>query len=59
MSGKFPESRNVDEFRYNLFNKVDMVNAEERRWKYKSAEIPNRTGKLVDISKFDEGFFGK
>ena len=32
MSGRFPESDNVDEFAHNLFNKVDMITADNRRW---------------------------
>lgn len=31
-SGRLPESSNIDEFRKNLFEGVDMVNDDERRW---------------------------
>jgi len=32
ISGRFPDSENVDEFAHNLFNKVDMITADDRRW---------------------------
>ncbi|GJQ79765.1 hypothetical protein Trydic_g23238 [Trypoxylus dichotomus] len=58
MAGKFPDSHNINHLRENLFNKVDMVSADFRRWKPTHPEIPQRTGKLLDIHKFDPGFFG-
>jgi len=33
IAGYFPESENVYKFRDNLFNKVDMVTEDDRRWK--------------------------
>jgi fatty acid synthase len=32
MSGRFPESDSTDEFAKNLYNKVDMITADDRRW---------------------------
>ena len=32
MSGRFPESDSTDEFAYNLYNGVDMISGENRRW---------------------------
>lgn len=58
ISGSFPESRNMYEFRDNLYNKVDMVTADTRRWDLKHPEIPERAGKVHDVAKFDAGFFG-
>ncbi|GJQ70149.1 hypothetical protein Trydic_g19607, partial [Trypoxylus dichotomus] len=58
MAGKFPDSHNINHLRENLFNKVDMVTADSKRWKPTHPEIPQRTGKLFDIHKFDPGFFG-
>nr|XP_022920511.1 fatty acid synthase-like [Onthophagus taurus] len=58
MSGKFPDSNDVYHFRDNLFNKVDLVSGDYRRWKPIHPEVPQRTGKLFDIEKFDAGFFG-
>ncbi|XP_055377679.1 fatty acid synthase isoform X2 [Condylostylus longicornis] len=58
MSGRFPNTRNIAEFEYNLFNKVDMVDDAETRWKHFNTEIPKRAGKLYDLEKFDANFFG-
>jgi fatty acid synthase, animal type len=58
ISGRFPNSRNMAEFEYNLFNKIDMVDEDERRWRHTNPEIPRRVGKLYDIEKFDASFFG-
>jgi fatty acid synthase len=33
IAGGFPESENVYQFQDNLFNKVDMVTEDDRRWK--------------------------
>jgi len=33
IAGSFPESENVYQFQDNLFNKVDMVTEDDRRWK--------------------------
>lgn len=59
ISGVFPDSYDVYHFRDNLFNKVDMVSGDNRRWLPIYSEIPHRTGKLFDIEKFDLGYFGK
>ncbi len=32
MSGRFPESDTTDEFASNLYNNVDMITDESRRW---------------------------
>ena len=32
MSGRFPQSRNVEEFSKNLYSGVDMVTESEDRW---------------------------
>lgn len=58
MSGKFPDSYNIYHLRDNLFNKVDLVSGDDRRWKPVHPEIPQRTGKIFDIEKFDRGYFG-
>jgi acyl transferase domain-containing protein len=34
IAGSFPESENVYQFKDKLFNKVDMVTEDDRRWKY-------------------------
>jgi fatty acid synthase len=32
VGGRFPESDTVDEFAQNLYNKVDMIVDDDRRW---------------------------
>ncbi|CAL8305722.1 unnamed protein product [Boreogadus saida] len=58
MSGRLPESENLEEFWHNLFNGVDMVTEDDRRWKPGLYGLPRRNGKLKDISRFDAAFFG-
>lgn len=57
MSGRFPNSRNVEEFSYNLYNKVDMTSPCSPHWKVMYEAVPDRYGKTVDIDKFDSEFF--
>lgn len=57
MSGRFPNSNNVREFECNLYDKVDMSNDEETRWKHCFQEVPRRMGKLRNLEKFDASFF--
>lgn len=58
ISGRYPESDNINEFRDNLINKRDMVTDDDRRWPQGLYGLPTRSGKLKDISKFDASFFG-
>ncbi|NXM57354.1 FAS synthase, partial [Illadopsis cleaveri] len=58
ISGRLPESENLQEFWENLLNGVDMVTEDDRRWKPGIYGLPKRNGKLKDISKFDASFFG-
>ncbi|XP_050353258.1 fatty acid synthase-like [Nymphalis io] len=58
ISGYFPDSDSIVHFQENLFNKVDLVSADCRRWKLTHPEIPQRTGKINNIDKFDASFFG-
>ncbi|KAM4824750.1 fatty acid synthase [Urocitellus parryii] len=58
MSGKLPESENLQEFWANLIGGVDMVTDNDRQWKAGLYGLPRRSGKLKDLSKFDASFFG-
>ncbi|KAK3908916.1 Fatty acid synthase [Frankliniella fusca] len=58
LAGMLPDSDNVYEFRDKLFNKVDLVSDDDRRWKLDHPEIPQRTGKINNVGKFDAAFFG-
>ncbi|XP_053996082.1 fatty acid synthase [Hylaeus anthracinus] len=57
-SGRFPESINIEEFKKNLFEGIDMVTDDPRRWPSGIYGVPTRTGKLKDLSMFDATFFG-
>lgn len=57
-AGRFPESDNVEELKKNLFEGVDMVTDDERRWPAGIYGLPKRTGKLKDVTHFDATFFG-
>ncbi|XP_076656220.1 fatty acid synthase-like [Halictus rubicundus] len=57
-SGRFSESDNVDELKKNLFEGVDMITDDERRWPAGIYGLPKRIGKLKDIQHFDATFFG-
>ncbi|GBL99479.1 Fatty acid synthase [Araneus ventricosus] len=57
ISGRFPESDNIAEFSQNLFNKVDLMTQDNRRWEAGLYGLPRKMGKLKDISKFDSQFF--
>ncbi|XP_020494498.2 fatty acid synthase [Labrus bergylta] len=58
ISGRLPESNNLEEFWENLMGGVDMVTEDNRRWTPGLYGLPKRNGKLKDISKFDAAFFG-
>ena len=57
LSGRFPRSNNVNEFEYNLFNKIDMTDEDESRWNHFLSEVPRRFGKISKLEKFDASFF--
>ncbi|XP_046609412.1 fatty acid synthase-like isoform X1 [Neodiprion virginianus] len=57
IAGRFPESDNLTIFRENLLNKVDLITDDDRRWKSDNPDIPQRTGKVNNIEKFDAEFF--
>ncbi|KAI5709648.1 hypothetical protein M8J75_001994 [Diaphorina citri] len=58
ISGRFPESSDCDEFKRNLYNGVDMISNDNRRWPPGLYGAPSRTGKIKDIASFDAEFFG-
>lgn len=57
ISGRFPNSTNINHFAYNLYNKIDMVDDKETRWRHTNIEIPRRLGKTTLLEKFDGEFF--
>jgi len=58
VSGRFPASANMDEFKENLLNSVDMVTADDSRWPAGLWNLPERNGKIPNIDQFDVEFFG-
>ncbi|CAH2098691.1 unnamed protein product [Euphydryas editha] len=58
VSGSFPDSDSVFHLKDNLFNKVDLISGDNRRWKMFHPDIPQRTGKINNLDKFDATFFG-
>ncbi|KAM8836140.1 fatty acid synthase [Spinachia spinachia] len=58
ISGRLPESNNLEEFWENLISGIDMVTEDNRRWTPGLHGLPKRNGKLKDISHFDAAFFG-
>ncbi|XP_055839922.1 fatty acid synthase isoform X2 [Episyrphus balteatus] len=59
ISGRLPESSNIEEFKKNLFDGVDMVNDDPRRWPKGLYDLPDRLGKIKDkdLESFDQQFF--
>ncbi|CAF3471296.1 unnamed protein product [Rotaria socialis] len=57
VSGRFPEANTIDEFAYNLFNGIDMVTSDDRRWPQGQYGLPTRNGKLKEVDRFDAAFF--
>lgn len=43
---------------YWFYNQVDLISGDDRRWKLAHPEIPQRTGKINNVNKFDASFFG-
>ncbi|CAL8122739.1 unnamed protein product [Orchesella dallaii] len=58
VSCRLPESENMEEFGQNLFNGVDMITDDGRRWTPGLFGLPTRCGKIKELDKFDATFFG-
>lgn len=58
LSGRFPESNNVEEFKQNLLDGIDMVTDDPRRWPSGVYGLPKRFGKLKNLTHFDAQYFG-
>ncbi|CAG9771106.1 unnamed protein product [Ceutorhynchus assimilis] len=58
ISGRLPESSSIEEFKQQLFDGVDLVTDDPRRWPSGLYGLPTRTGKIKDLTKFDASFFG-
>lgn len=58
IGGRYPESDHIDELAENLYQHVDMITEDDRRWAPGLFGLPKRSGKIKDLSKFDSHFFG-
>ncbi|XP_072754283.1 fatty acid synthase [Anoplolepis gracilipes] len=58
ISGRLPESSNIEEFKENLLKEMDMVTDDERRWSSGIYGLPRRSAKIKDLASFDASFFG-
>ena len=58
ISARLPEAENMEEFGDNLFNGVDMITDDGRRWTPGLFGLPTRCGKIKELDKFDATFFG-
>lgn len=59
IAGRYPECRNVNELKWNLYNQIDMMTDREIRWSNSTwSELPKRKGVLHDLERFDASFFG-
>ncbi|KMQ91191.1 fatty acid synthase, partial [Lasius niger] len=57
IAGRFPDSDNIKHLQQNLLNKVYLGSEDNRRWTYVHPEVPQRTGKVNNIEKFDAEYF--
>ncbi|KAI1292281.1 Fatty acid synthase [Halotydeus destructor] len=57
ISGRYPQSDNLEELKNNLFAGVDMVTADDSRWPIGLFNLPSRNGKIKSMDKFDNEFF--
>lgn len=59
IAGRYPDCRNVNELKVNLYNAIDMMSDREVRWSNSVwSELPKRKGVLCDLERFDASFFG-
>ncbi|XP_058818329.1 fatty acid synthase-like [Topomyia yanbarensis] len=58
ISGRFPQSDNLGELARNLYEKRDLVDDSEVRFKHTMPDVPRRAGKINNLTKFDREFFG-
>lgn len=56
ISGRFPASNNVREFRDNLYNKTNMIGEDTSRWNA-SGDVTKKFGFMKNVEKFDPKAF--
>lgn len=59
LAGRFPKADSINEFEANLYSGMDMVNDnDESRFSCNLWGLPPRAGRIKDLGKFDNKFFG-
>ncbi|KAL1486904.1 hypothetical protein MTO96_046764, partial [Rhipicephalus appendiculatus] len=58
ISAYFPEADHIVEFKEKLYAGVDFVTDEDTRWPRGHLGLPERQGKIRDLTRFDAQFFG-
>ncbi|KAJ8030342.1 Fatty acid synthase [Holothuria leucospilota] len=58
MSGRLPESDDLQEFWDHLMNKDNLVRRNIKKWDSEFLKLPVRSGMLKNVSTFDASFFG-
>ncbi|KAJ8030346.1 Fatty acid synthase [Holothuria leucospilota] len=58
MSGRLPDSDDLQEFWDHLMNKDTLVRKNLRKWDSEFLKLPARSGMLKNLSTFDASFFG-
>ncbi|KAF5295890.1 hypothetical protein FQR65_LT10378 [Abscondita terminalis] len=58
IAGQFPNSKNVEEFYYNLNEKKQLCSLVDPKWKIFDSELPPFVGRQPLNGEFDAGFFG-
>ncbi|XP_077489973.1 fatty acid synthase-like [Amblyomma americanum] len=57
-SARFPQADSLAEFKEKLYAGIDFVTDDEMRWPRGHLGLPERMGKIRDLSLFDAEFFG-
>ncbi|RZF35979.1 hypothetical protein LSTR_LSTR005392 [Laodelphax striatellus] len=58
VGGVFPECDNIEELSNKLFEKLNLVTEDDRRWVPGELGVPGAVGKVKSKDKFDANFFG-
>ncbi|KAL0867562.1 hypothetical protein ABMA27_008331 [Loxostege sticticalis] len=58
MSGLFPQSHHIKDFSDILYNKINPISSEGKRWIYSHPEVSQYTGNVPQLDRFDAQFFG-
>ncbi|XP_077508101.1 fatty acid synthase-like [Amblyomma americanum] len=58
LSAHFPQADHLVDLKEKLYSGVDLVTVDEARWPRGHLGLPERMGKIRDLTKFDAQFFG-